>query len=146
MMPCPGKRPASTARMACSAVRSATVTGLRSSLRSAASGLSPPERKNGPMTGPAPSAAASAAAIQPSIAAPFPCPPLTVPILPTRWSDPLEVAGHFPFGDAPVGPLLLPPRGAHVVVDHVVAEGFAEHRRAIQGGGGVPQRGRDLGL
>ena len=63
--PCSGNRSVSTARIACSAVRSAMVTGERSAFRSAPS----PARKNGRTTAPATSAAASAAAISRSISA-----------------------------------------------------------------------------
>src|SRR4051794_10876156 len=61
-----------------------------------------------------------------------------------RRSDPLEVAGHFPVGDAAVGFRLLPLRRVHVVVDHLVAEGLAQHRRAVQRRSGLAQGGRDL--
>ena len=57
-IPWSGKRSASTARIACSALRSAIVTGERSDLVS----IAKPARKNGRTTAPATSAAASAAA------------------------------------------------------------------------------------
>ena len=61
--PCSGYRPARTARIACSAVRSATVTGLASPFSSAPT----PARNHGRITAPATSAAEHAAATNPSI-------------------------------------------------------------------------------
>ena len=62
-MPWSGNRSVSTARIACSAVRSAMVTGDRSAFWSVAI----PARKNGRITAPATSAAAHAAAIRESV-------------------------------------------------------------------------------
>ena len=58
-----GNRSVSTARMACSAVRSAMVTGERSAFWS----VTIPARKKGRITAPATSAAAQAAAISASV-------------------------------------------------------------------------------
>ena len=90
IMPKPGKRAARTARNACSAVRSATVTRLRPSLRSAARASSPAARKNGRTAAPATSAADSAAAIQPSMAA---CSVFSIGV-PGRGGWPQVLFGH----------------------------------------------------
>jgi hypothetical protein len=60
-------------------------------------------------------------------------------------TGPLEAAGAFPVGDGAVELGLLPASGVDVVVDDVVAEGRAQHRRAVEGLGGGAQRGWDLG-
>ena len=54
-------------------------------------------------------------------------------------SRPLEPPRHLPVGDAAVVFGLLPPGRVHVMVDDIVAHRRAQHRRAIERGGCIPQ-------
>src|SRR3954449_6551428 len=60
-------------------------------------------------------------------------------------SGPLEIAGDLPVGDAAVILRLLPSCSADVVVDDRIAEGGAQHARAVKRRSRLAQRARDLG-